>query len=175
MSITLRASFLAAVGLVFATGFTECSSFSSVTIPATDTSKPVAFAGVWRNGSYQATSKSGNTYVYHITPGESVLAIGAGIDGGGTHRLKMTGSFEWTCCSGDICGRTQSLTAPKIDEQAGAVGDSVSNGIWDYFSVELPTCGNGRPPDSFSYGWSAEATDFHGNTSTTGSYAVVYP
>ena len=159
---------------LLAAGFTDCEYFSTVTVPRTDTTAPSVFNGVWRNGEY-VQSSLGTPFTYTIAPGETVLAIGAGLDGGGTRELKMYTTFGYTCCAGDICSRTQPLSAPKVETQPGGVGSQVSSGIWLYSSVKLPTCSGNMRLESYGFSWWTEATDFHGNKTVGRASSIVYP
>jgi alpha-tubulin suppressor-like RCC1 family protein len=53
--------------------------------------------------------------------------------------------------------------APLTDEQTGGVGDSVSNGLWLYRAVTVPTCPPGFTLYDWQTRWYSEAEDFHGN------------
>ncbi len=166
---------LASALLLLATGFTACEHFSTVTVPASDTSRPNTWDGVWVDDQYVQLVGPTGSVDFRIRPGQTVLAVASALDSGGTQRLTMRSSFAWTCCRGDICSRTLPLTQPQVEEQAGSVGSSVSNGIWLYAEVTLPRCTSGFTLKSYSYWWSTEAQDFHGNRRTSRSHTISYP
>lgn len=175
MTISARPLLLAPVLLLLATGYTDCEYFTDVTVPASDTGAPTTYDGVWVGGEYVDAALAGDSLEYHLAPGQTVLAVSSAIDSGGLRKLKMSTDWGYTCCRGDICSRTQPLSVPKTDEQAGGVGATVSNGLWLYTTVKLPTCSSGFTLRSYSYSWWTEAEDFHGNRTTGEMQSIVYP
>jgi hypothetical protein len=176
MSIKSRAFLAAPLLLLLATGYTSCESFVTVTVPATDTRSPTTYDGVWKDGEYVEGAIPGQNIDYHITPGEAVLAIGSAVDPGGLRRLTMSSSFRYTCCSSsNVCSVTQPISVPQTDTQSGGVGSSVSNGIWLYSAVELPSCSSGMTLRSYSFSWFTQGEDFHGNITRGSSHRIVYP
>lgn len=177
MSITPRRALLLApiVGLL-ATGYTDCKYFTKVTVPSSDTNSPTTYDGVWKGGDYVEGAIPGQDFEYHITPGETVLAVSSAIDSGGLKKLTMRSSFRYTCCnSSNICSITQPISVPQTDEQAGGPGSTVSNGLWLYSGVSLPSCSSGFTLRSYRFGWSTEAEDFFGHKTFGESQAIVYP
>jgi len=167
---------LAPVLVLFATGYTNCNYFSKVTVPATDTGKPTTYDGVWVNGDYVEGAIPGQRFDYKITPGQTVLAVSSAIDPGGLRKLTMRSSFQYTCCNGSgICSTTQPSSVPQVEEQAGGVGASVSNGIWLGPDVTLPSCSSGFTLRSYRFSWFTEAEDFHGNRTIGSSQSISYP
>jgi hypothetical protein len=165
---------LAPVLLLLSTGFTECESFTDVTVPDSDTDKPTTFDGVWIGGQYVQSAFTGSSFVYHAEPGENVLTIAAAVDRGGLKRLEVHSGWRRTCCSSTVCSISSPLTSPRVELQEGTVGSTVSDGIWVYEAVQVPTCGEGWKL-TFGYSWFTEAEDFHGNI-TFGNYqSIVYP
>lgn len=175
MSIMPRALVLAPLLLLLATGYTSCEYFTTVTVPATDAVAPTTYDGVWKNGDYVAGALPGQDLEYHLSPGESVLAIASAIDAGGLQRLSMSSTFRYTCCSGSICSTTQPVTVPRTETQPGGIGSSVSNGIWLYSTVQLPKCQSGFTLSSYSFTWRTEGRDFHGNVTGGQWQRIVYP
>ena len=177
MSITpRRALLLAPILALFATGYTDCQYFTKVTVPSSDIGSPTTYDGVWKNGDYVDGAIPGQEIEYHITPGESVIAVSSAIDSGGLKKLTMRSSFRYTCCNGSgICSLTQPSSVPKTDQQAGGPGSTVSNGLWLYSGVSLPGCSSGFSLRSYSFSWWTEAEDFFGHVTTGESQAIVYP
>jgi hypothetical protein len=175
LALAARPLLVASALLLLSTGFTECASFTDVTVPATDTTLPLTYDGVWLNGQYLTASMTGNSFEYHLSPGESVVAVSSGIDTGGLQSVEMYTGWSSRCCSGSVCSLAQPLSHAISDQQAGGVGSTVSNGIWVYSSVGLPTCGSGYTLSSFRFSWFTRARDFHGNTVVGDYQSIVYP
>ncbi|HVK72223.1 MAG TPA: hypothetical protein VM734_02845 [Kofleriaceae bacterium] len=177
MSITVRklSLCLAPFLLVLATGFTSCDYFDNVTVPASDRRAPDTYDGVYRGSEYVILSQSNQSFDYTLAPGVTVMAVSSAIDSGGLKKLTMSTSSASTCCNGDLCRQVQGLTAPKIEEQRGTVGSTVSNGIWLYSSVKVPTCPDGMTLEWFSFSWRTVAEDFHGNRTTGEWQSISYP
>jgi hypothetical protein len=172
---TIRPVLLAPALLLLSTGFTECENFTEVTVPASDTSKPNTYDGVWIGGQYVSLAATGNSFQYHIDPGEGVLAISSAIDHSGVKKLEMYSGWRYTCCSGSVCSTSAPLSVPQTEEQAGGIGSTVSDGIWLYAPVQVPTCSSGFTLSSFGFSWWTVAEDFHGNRSVGRTQSIVYP
>lgn len=172
-TIVMRIALLAGVGLL-ATGWTDCDNFSPVVVPATDTSLPITFEGVYQTSEY-VDGTVDQPMTYHLAPGERAFAVGAGIDAGGLRKLTMFTSQRYTCCRGSLCTSTVSSSVPQSETQAGGTGSTVSNGIYLYNYVVMPNCGTGSTLRSFSHGWFVVAEDFKGNSRTSRGSAMVYP
>lgn len=175
MSITPRALLLAPVLLLLATGYTDCEYFGPVTVPASDPTPPTTYDGVYTNGQYVAGAFTGQGIEYHMTPGYNVLAVSSAIDDGGVRGLKMNSSYSYDCCMGSTCSRTQPSSVARTDSQAGGVGATVSNGLWLYSVVELPSCRSGYTLTHYRYSWWTEAENFHGRRVTGQVQSIVYP
>lgn len=164
--------------LLLCMGSTDCDAYSDVTVPASDSTPPDTYDGVWWDGSYQELGSQNATVLYHISPGESVLAISSGLDAGGVKKVVMSPELAWQCCSGNICSNTTSLMASLSDTQPGSVGATVSNGLWVGTEVKMPAaspCQAGWVLTSWSYSWRTVATNFHNKSRTSPLRRVVYP
>lgn len=182
MSISSRprarhALLLAPILLLLTTGYTDCQYFTTVTVSsAPDTVTPTTYDAVWKGGEYVDGATNGMDLTYHIKSGETVIALSSAIDSGGLKKLTMYSSFRYTCCNGSgICSITQPISVPKTETQPGGVGSTVSNGIWLYSGVSLPACPSGFSLRDYTFGWSTEAEDFHGNISRGEGQRIVYP
>ena len=82
---------IAAMVFAFATGFTDCTWFSEVTVPATDTTPPTIWNSVLVNGEHKMLTPGSDRFDWRVAPGETVVAVGAGSDPGGTHKVTMFG------------------------------------------------------------------------------------
>lgn len=171
-----QALFTAPLMLLLTMGSTDCEHFSNVVVPASDSTPPTAYDGVWRGGEYEVLRPSGNSgFVYHIDPGETVFAMASAIDPQGLRKLTMSTEGGWTCCSGNICSTSSGLSVPYVETQAGTVGSTVSTGIWHAVEVKLPTCNPGYTLTSFGFAWTTVGENFHGGTVTSAKHRIVYP
>ena len=168
-----------AVGLY--ASVSSCQYFSNVVIPPTDTTPPVAWAGVYslETGSYVAEGGTDGAVGYTIGLDEltnTYLLVSAGIDGGGVSQVEMTPEVLVWC---DLRGAPVTIAlATQVVTQAGNVGDTVSNGQWTYTPIRFDTylnadfqsaaCG-GAMPGFVEAVWSAVAVDFHGNRTQAGT------
>lgn len=167
---------VAPVLLAFTMGSTDCDSYSTVTVPAADTTPPVVLDGVYDQAAASWIVLQGGGAVYHITPGKLVTAVSSGVDSGGTRKVTMAIETGWQCCQGDICSRTSSLASPIVDSQAGAVGSSVSDGVWVGTIIgQLPVCNPGYALTSYRFAWTTTIEDFHGNKVVAPTNQAVYP
>ena len=157
-------------------GATDCQYFSSTTVPATDTTAPATWDGVWTNGDYVEIANNPGSFTHHVALGEEVFAISSGIDGGGVSNVTMVTEESWLCCSGNICSDTQSFSSPVVATQAGSVGATVSDGVWTGLAVQaVDSCNAGYTLASYRFAWTTTATDFHGNKTTGATQQIVYP
>lgn len=175
----LYTALVAPVLLAFTMGSTDCDSYSTVVVPAADTTVPFALDGVYDQATadwieLQETSVNGVTY--HITPGKLVTAVSSGLDSGGTRKVTMATETGWQCCQGNICSNTSSLAAPIVDGQSGGVGSSVSNGVWVGTIIgKLPTCNPGFTLTGYRFAWRTTVEDFHGNKVVSATNQALYP
>jgi hypothetical protein len=164
---------LAPAVFLAATGMTNCQYFTNVTIPATDTTPPLAFSGVYSltQGNY-VDSTTDSSFVYDVpSDTETYLAVGATMDSGGAASVIMSTSSNLHCIDG---GGNSHLVFQNGDfqtgQQAGSVGQVVSDGIWVYEPVrfdQFDTCPNGWRLSVATYSWTTISEDFHGNRSTS--------
>jgi len=166
---------IAAVVLLFASGFTSCQYFHDTVVPVTDTVAPTAFNGINRAGQYEVLRIDGPVDYQLSSPSDSVLAVAAATDDGGTRRVTMYISSVQVCCKGGICSRTQTSSVPSTQTQDGAIGDTVSNGVWNYAGAGPFACPSGYSLRSYDLGWTSEVEDFHGNVTTVTGNHVHYP
>jgi hypothetical protein len=158
------------VGFAGATALSGCDYFSNVVIPATDTTPPLAWSGVYdiQQGKYVALGIGNYAFYYTVTdPTATYLAVGATYDAdGGAALIQLGGDFGTECTDGTWYqyDRQEFLT----ERQPGKVGDTVSNGLWTYFAVRFdqfpPLCEqNGKKTNyKLVQMWPAGA-DFHDN------------
>jgi hypothetical protein len=173
---TRQALFFAPLLLSVTMGATDCEYYSDVVVPSSDSTPPTAYDGVWRGGEYQVIRPSGSTgLIFHIKPGQPVIAVSSGIDPQGLRKITMSSDVGWLCCDGDICSSTSSLSVPIVETQAGTVGSTVSSGIWTGQEVDLPGCNPGYTLESFRYTWTTKAENFHGGKVTSATHQIVYP
>ncbi|MCY0988515.1 hypothetical protein OV203_15390 [Nannocystis sp. ILAH1] len=159
--------------LALAMALVGCDYFYDVTVPASDSTPPVAWAAVYRAEVYEAISGGTQTPLsFEVAdPNLYYLVIAAGTDAGGTRKVTMNHEFTRTCVQGDLGQNTSGLLAPFVDTQSGSVGSTVSNGVWTGPLVRLSdyaTCNPGWTLSYVAYEWTATAEDFHGNTATHG-------
>ncbi|HEX7842498.1 MAG TPA: hypothetical protein VF469_33725 [Kofleriaceae bacterium] len=157
-------------------GATDCQYFSSTTVPATDTTPPATWDGVWTNGDYAALRANPGSFIYHIPLGAQVIAVSSGMDDGGVSKVTTATEEGWLCCSGNICSSTGSLSSPTIATQDGSIGSTVSNGVWTGLTVQAHNfCNAGFTLTSYRFAWTTTAEDFHGNKTVGSTQQIVYP
>lgn len=164
--------------LLLCMGSTDCEAYSLVTVPTSDSTAPDTYDGIWWDGEYQDLGSQDASVVYHITPGEQVIAIGSGLDQGGVKKVVMAPEMSWTCCSGGVCSNTSSIMASITDTQGGGVGSTVSNGLWVGTGVTMPAaspCNAGWTLKSWSWSWRTTATNYHNKSRTSPLRRIVYP
>jgi hypothetical protein len=162
--------------LLLTTGATECQYFSSTTVPAVDTSPPAVLDGVWINNEFLELVGNPDSFEHHLGLNQPVVAVASAIDTGGVRKVEMITEVGWSCCSGNICSSTQSLSAPIIATQNGAVGGTVSNGVWTGAGVEFTNpCRSGTSLRGYRFAWQTTAEDFHGNTATGAWQTIRFP
>ena len=172
-----QALFTAPLLLALTMGATNCEYFTDTVVPASDSTPPTAYDGVWRGGEYEVLRPSGNNGItFHFTPGETVFAVSSAIDPEGLRKLTMSTEEGWLCCSGNICSSSSSLSVPLVETQSGTVGSTVSTGIWNAVEIhELPTCNSGYTLTSYGFAWTTEGENFHGGEVTSAKHRIVYP
>jgi hypothetical protein len=158
-------------------GATDCQYFSTTTVPAADTTVPVTWDAVWVGGNYVNLIPNTGSFIYHIAPGTSVIALSAGMDSGGVSKVSMAGWERWVCCSGNICSLSEPLSVPIVATQDGSVGATVSDGVYTGRFVSVPTraCNAGYTLESYSFTWMTTAEDFFGNKTSGARQTIVYP
>ncbi|WP_096328875.1 hypothetical protein [Nannocystis exedens] len=165
-----RAAGLLGLGLALV----GCDYFYDVTVPASDSTPPVAWAAVWRQDVYEAVSSSdgGAALSFAVPdPNDYYMLIGAGTDDGGTKKVTIQQEFSRTCIQGDIGQLQTGLLVPMVETQSGTVGATVSNGVWTGPMVRLSdyaTCDSGWTLSHVAYLWHVTAEDFHGNKKSHG-------
>ncbi|MFY0537404.1 hypothetical protein [Nannocystis pusilla] len=151
-----------------------CDYFFDTTVPASDSTPPVAWAAVYHGGEHVdiSSSNAGSPLSFAADPDEYYLLIGAGTDDGGTKKVTVSHNFSRTCVQGNLAQNSSGLGVPMIETQSGSVGATVSNGVWTGPTVRLrdyATCNAGWTLSQLTYSWHVTAEDFHGNTQTHGS------
>jgi len=158
-----------------AVGFTNCSDFSDVTVPAVDTTKPIVGSRVYEPGDTDGVIQFGNvSYQTQDYDGHWILAP-YGYDSGGVHMLSVGVYADKRCCQTwdpNICAWTTSLTQTLIDSESANVGDTVSNGRYFYFDFS-PSSSGAANCDIIRFGYTFQAMDFAGYLSS-GSGSVTY-
>jgi hypothetical protein len=152
-------------------GFTSCDSFTTVTIPTSDTTAPLMVTKVNIAGTDHILFNGDNFAV--SDDDANVIVIPAMIDSGGARRLTFTPHAVTQCHDANVdpelSQRVDSFFPSTSDEQAGAPGDKVSNGIYLYkafrFSDFTHVCGAGFTLVSVEFSWTARGVDFFGNAS----------
>jgi hypothetical protein len=171
----LAAPFLLALTM----GSTDCQSYTAVTVPAVDTTRPLTLDGVWdpSTAAWVVLKESGTSgVVHHLTPGKLVIAVASGLDQGGTRTVSMAIETGWKCCQGSICSNTISLATPVVDTQPGSIGAPVSDGVYVATVIgTLPTCNPGYTLASYRYAWTTTVEDFHGNRRVSAVNQAFYP
>ena len=170
----IRPRLLAPLLVLPLAGFTNCDSFTPVTIPASDTSPPITYDGVW-DLDYLVGAASPSSFTFHLDRDHTVLAVSSTLDGGGARKLDMFSSSTYTCCTKTVCRYTTPVSAPQTDQQNGSVGSKVSNGMYVYAEVTVPSCPTGYTLQSFRFSWYTRGEDFYGNRTTGKTQSIVYP
>lgn len=156
-------------------GFTQCQYFTTVTVPRTDTTVPVAAASVYIDGQQQI--RLGSILVTLDTL-KSFVPIGAIFDGGGARSVTTQAIMQVTCRQPSGAESIFSVHfVPLSDHQVGGPGSSVSNGIYTAtpidFVAQARLCGSNAVAQRIEYRWGFGGDDFFGNTAN-GSGAVIY-
>jgi hypothetical protein len=156
-------------------GFTNCQYFSSTTVPASDTTVPIAVPSLMMDGEQQIRFGS-----LSITTNElkDFFAIAAIYDTGGARSVVMNQGMTIECSGRGLTQRiVQDFSNPPTDRQRGGPGSTVSNGIyvWSYidFAAQARLCDPGFTVSRITYGWNFSGDDFFGNQAS-GSGSVTY-
>lgn len=142
-------------------GATNCSLFSTVTVPATDTVSPTAGWKVVEGGV--ETVKSGDS-TYTTSNFGQVVLVPYGVDAGGMKRLEVVYSVVNANPPSCLDSPVNLSFSPSKDTQSGGVGSSVSNGIYLFKGIniadflESSSC-------RITFTYRVEAEDFAGNES----------
>lgn len=159
-------------------GAVGCDYFDDVTVPATDTEKPVPYLAVWQDNVHEKIWANPSVPIwptyYNIAFDEYYVLLGAGIDAGGTKKVTFEHGYTASCMQGEFYAEgytvSQTLT-PVVSTQPGGVGQTVSNGWYTGASVRLSdyavACPAGYSPDVV-YRFRVTAEDFHANKITFG-------
>lgn len=152
-------------------GFTNCSYFSTVTVPAQDSAAPIVGSRMWIDGEERIDLWSSS----HPTAGGIVVAVPFVYDGGGAKTLTVGQTVEVYCYNPQQhLGQITFLHyVNRSASQSGGVGSSVSNGLYLTGDVTDLTafssqCYAGFQLEEVTYSWSATGTDFANNSASTG-------
>lgn len=162
-------------------GFTNCSYFAEVTVPAVDTTPPIIGSRVWSN----ELSLSGNIYFGEVAyqtsePYGNWILAPWGYDAGGLKELHIRVDKDEKCCLilpgvGTVCQKKLGTSERITHSETGEVGDTVSNGHYDVFGFRLTDYGH-PSCDLIRFGYLVTATDFAGNVSSAaGSVTYINP
>jgi hypothetical protein len=162
-----------------AVGFTNCSYFGDVTVPAVDPYGPAVGSRVWTPDEPDVIHVGSVAYETQ-DPNGTWLFAPWGYDPGGIQVLDVTVYEDIRCCQNwnpQICAWVTSLTEARIDSENANPGDTVSNGRFDWFGFTPKTnLLSGTTCDLHRFGYLVQAADFAGNTSTaTGSVTYTKP
>lgn len=162
-----------------AVGFTNCSYFGEVTVPAADPYDPLVGSRVWTPDEPDVIHLGSVSYETQ-DPNGTWLFAPWGYDSGGIQVLDVTVYEDIRCCQNSntqICAWVTSLTQARIDSENANPGDTVSNGRFDYFGFTPKTnLLSGTTCNLHRFGYLVQAADFAGNTSTaTGSVTYTKP
>ncbi|MGN6105873.1 MAG: hypothetical protein ACTHU0_12275 [Kofleriaceae bacterium] len=144
---------------------TSCEHFDDIVIPAIDTTPPTVINGVQKPGEANDGYTINGYYDEQLTdPNLSVIALATGIDSGGVRRLSVSWTIDRTCTNGSVSVLVAPLVATETETQPGAVGSTVSNGIWlaRSFRASQYGCPSGTWPTWVGLSWTTEAEDFAG-------------
>jgi hypothetical protein len=157
-----------------AVGFTNCSSFSEVTVPANDTAAPLVGSRVYEPGESDVVRFGSVSYETHDPNGTWYLAP-FGFDAGGMHTLSVGTYSDRRCCypNSSVCGWITTLSQTTVDSENANPGDTVSNGRYLWFNFKPSTSYGSRTCDIHRFGYLIQAVDQAGNIST-GTASVTY-
>lgn len=169
----MRPRWFALLALMGAGG---CSYWYTVTVPASDTTAPVALNTLYYDSGHQiaGSSSGGGFSTTWADPYKGFFVVGSGMDSGGTHRVDLSVSIGNNCRKGSVGQNIgPPLVVPLTEIQPGSVGSSVNNGLYGAQYIRFADMSN---PCSPGWTWvattvhiSATARDFHGNTASVSS------
>jgi hypothetical protein len=166
-----------------------CEFFHPTTVPASDTSKPWAVVALYYDDDHQEMSVGDMTLTDAVNdvqfeyvtddPSKFFIALGAGVDSGGVHEVRMQSRVTARCVYGPPSTRVLEPWTLQTVTQNGDPGDTVDNGLYaskgfrgsDWLH-ELDFCSDGSYTVSLS--WFSRAEDFHGNVAHRGLGKVTY-
>jgi len=156
------------LALIALTALGGCKYWYTVTVPASDSAKPVTFTTLYYDGDHQVVgnSSAGGFHFVMSDADQPFFIVGSGIDSGGTSRVKLTHWLHHSCkVGGGSGGPSYSHTV----YQSGSIGSTVENGLYTTaymrFSNLINPCDYPGAWESTKVFITAEAEDFHGNTS----------
>jgi hypothetical protein len=155
---------------------TDCDYFAKVTVPATGGGPPIVYDGVWKNGKYETlVNHSAPLHLTWFEQDRSPIVVSAARDHSGVRELRTSARTETECCiARQSCQKIVTARPELVATQAGGVGASVSNGLYNFDVVSRPVCPAGYSVTSFSYYWVTDAVDFHGARTVGPERSVIY-
>ncbi len=175
---------LSPLGVLAATSlFAGCDYFSNVVIPATDTLAPASIAAVYdvQKGEYVEMDFSPGMYFEVSDPTLTFMAVGATYDNGGAQGLTMNAVWIDYCWEGGANPTPHYWPLSELQsQQAGKVGDTVSNGLWSYYPVRFdqePHGCSGGPGAlaQVAFQWWVSSVDFHENETSNQGFMSYTP
>lgn len=166
-----------------------CEFFHTTTVPASDSTDPWAVVAVYFDGDHQdlrlgdmTAGDAANTTVFHrytTDPFDSFIALGAGVDGGGVHQVRMHTRVVARCFYGLPNFQILEPWATQTTTRTASPGDTVSDGLYlakpfrgaDYLA-DLNFCSDGSY--NVTLEWWVTAEDFHDNDAHYGRGKVTY-
>lgn len=145
---------------------TDCNSFQSTTVDVNQTAPPTIINGFYGpNG----LSSIGADSRYRITDvNAAYVPYGAAIMyPGGVRRISVSWALQMHCTNGSVGLWIEPLDSVQSEDQTGAQGDPVSDGIYlvQGFRVSAHTCPAGYSPTYIGMSWDTVGENFHGTTS----------
>ena len=152
-----------------------CELFEDTVVPASDGTPPVAAPTLYQDGDY--IWATGKTWITDSKT-EGFLALAACYDMGGARAVTLNRHVTALYALGDLGVYQSASLVPLVATQSGAVGETVSNGVWTGDWVQpgsmFPPTKDGMPLQYVEYTWSVTAENFHGGISTTQGGRIVY-
>jgi hypothetical protein len=155
-------------------GFTDCSEFSTVTVPPTgqDRTVPIVGTRMWIDGEERIDLGSAS----HVSLTGDVVLVPFILDRGGAGSLSTTETVVVTCHDSDAepeLTQVSTLTFfPQTTSQRGAPGQQRSDGLYLIGRVSVLTdftslCNAGFAPRSVAVRWESAGRDLSGNRAST--------
>jgi len=176
MGLRTKLAVLAVPALMAVMGPTNCDYFSTVVVPATDTTEPLVGTRFFFFGEEQI-ELSPIEYETH-DPDASFVVYPFVYDTGGARRISVGHGITVHCVDGPGVALD---FAPVVEQQAGQVGSAVKNGIYVQsvamkFGDYVDECGDVDDVEAIEYGWAILGRDFAGNeTYAPGGHVVFTP